>query len=204
MHSSVDEAPSKQALRARLKAQRKAIPAEQRQRADTAITQRLLELPEYSQTPLLLPYLSFGSEVSTYAIIRHAWEHGKTVALPYCVPGTRTMRWYNVSSFNDLVKSPLGVLEPDPLTAQLLFDKSHAVPKSALALVPGLAFDSQGYRLGYGGGFYDVFLANFVGTAVGLCREQQLCDRLPCLDDHDLPVGLVVSERRVIIPGRKA
>ena len=197
---SLANAPAcKKDLRAKLKAQRSALPVDERQRIDAAITQRLLELPAYAQAQVLLPYLSFGSEVSTYAIIQHAWDQGKTVALPYCVPGARAMRWYGVTSFADLIKSPLGVLEPDPATAPLLLDENSPALAGFLALVPGLTFDQQGYRLGYGGGFYDVFLGRFAGTSVGLCREQQLCSAIPCLSSHDLPVYLVVTEDRVLV-----
>ena len=203
MDSLATAPASKKDLRAKLKARRGAIPVDERQHIDAVITQRLIELPAYAQAQMLLPYLSFGSEVSTYAIIQHAWNQGKIVALPYCVPRTRAMRWYRVTSFGDLVKSPLGVLEPNPATALLLLDESSPAPASSLALVPGLAFDQQGYRLGYGGGFYDVFLERFSGTSAGLCRDQQLCDRLPCLSSHDLPVDLVVTEDRVLVSKKR-
>ena len=64
----------------------------------------------------------------------------------------------------------------------------------ALALVPGLAFDAAGFRLGYGGGFYDTFLADFPGTTVGLCRTCQLSAVPLPRGPYDLPVGLVVTE----------
>ena len=116
------------------------------------------------------------------------------VALPWCVPGTHEMRWYRVTSFDALVRSPLGVEEPvpDPANEQLL-DTGQRM----LALVPGLTFDAAGYRLGYGGGFYDTFLAGFRGVSVGLCRETTLSRDLRAagvIDEHDLPVDLVVSE----------
>lgn len=70
-----------------------------------------------------------------------------------------------------------------------------------MALVPGLTFDAAGYRLGYGGSFYDTFLAMFDGVSVGLCREAQLTQTLisdGIIDTHDLLVQLVVAEQRVI------
>lgn len=68
-----------------------------------------------------------------------------------------------------------------------------AVLPLALALVPGLAFDAAGFRLGYGGGFYDTFLPTFPGTSMGLCRAAQLADHLPH-EDYDMPVDEVVTE----------
>lgn len=73
--------------------------------------------------------------------------------------------------------------------------------RASLTLVPALAFDCEGFRLGYGGGFYDAFLPSFPGISVGLCRSTQLVERLPVRDAHDIPVGLVVTERAVICPG---
>lgn len=74
-----------------------------------------------------------------------------------------------------------------------------AVLPLALALVPGLAFDAVGFRLGYGGGFYDTFLADFPGTTVGLCRTCQLSAVPLPRGPYDLPVGLVVTEDGDII-----
>lgn len=67
-----------------------------------------------------------------------------------------------------------------------------------VALVPGLAFDREGFRLGYGGGFYDAFLPDFPGASIGLARACQLVDRLAVRDAHDVPVGLVCIEGEVI------
>ncbi len=134
----------------------------------------------------------------TRGIIQRAWDAGKTVALPWCVPGTHEMRWFKIESFDDLVRSPLGVEEPQPIdeNEQLL-----GTGERCLALVPGLTFDAAGYRLGYGGGFYDTFLAKFNGVSVGLCREAQFSQDLVAegiIDAHDLPAQLVVTEKRII------
>lgn len=193
----VDE--RKKELRKRFRAIRKELGEEGRSRADDLIEQRLCSLPEFEQAEVLLPYLDFGPEVRTRGIIERAWAAGKTVALPWCVPDTHEMRWYKVSSFEALVRSGLGVEEPVP-------DEENEQPlddeQRMLAIVPGLTFDATGYRLGYGGGFYDTFLAKFDGVSVGLCRTAQLSDDLRTegiIDAHDLPVRLVVTEHRVIV-----
>ena len=108
------------------------------------------------------------------------------------------MRWFKITSFDDLVRSKLGVEEPVPSdeTEQLL-----GTGERMMALVPGLTFDPSGFRLGYGGGFYDTFLAKFDGISVGLCREAQFSDDLRAegiIDEHDLPAQLVVTEKRII------
>lgn len=165
----------------------------ERDRIDAGIASQVLASSEYQQAKVVLPYLSFGAEVDTRAIIRDAWASGKTVALPRCIPGRR-MAWHVVKSFEGLVHSTFGVDEPaDDPTTQIDPNRPDAV-----ALVPGLTFDTRGFRMGYGGGFYDTFLVNFPGVSLGLCRECQLSEAVPFLDKHDLPVQAIATETRLI------
>ncbi|WP_172135105.1 5-formyltetrahydrofolate cyclo-ligase [Adlercreutzia sp. ZJ473] len=222
---SVEEA--KRALRAQLKGARAALSPDERAVADARIAAQLFELGAWRCADVVLAYRSFGSEIDTRGIIERAWAEGKAVALPRCVPGTRLMRWHRVTSLDALERSAFGVEEPpddpatlvDPsalapagapatsadgaadaasvtaITAAATSAGAHA-PR-ALAIVPGLAFDAQGFRIGYGGGFYDAFLAAFPGTSVGLCREASLLPSLRAqgaLDAHDRPVDIVLAE----------
>ena len=185
----------KQQLRAHFKKLREGIPANERASLDAGIARQVRALPEYKQAQLVLPYLAFGAEVETRGIIEAAWADDKVVALPRCVPGTRDMRWYVVNSYDGLVTSNLGVEEPAENPA---CEIDPAAFEGALCLVPGLTFDKHGYRLGYGGGFYDTFLAHFTGTSVGLCRSCQMSRNVEARDTHDLPVNLVVTESEAI------
>ncbi len=180
--------------RKRCKETRAAVPAEERLRMDSRIADRVLSLPEYAQANTLFAYKAFGSEVETRGIIEHAWKDGKAVLLPRCVPGVREMAWYRIDSLDGLVTSSFGVDEP-------AHDPEHEIDphmiSHGLALVPGLMFDPQGCRLGYGGGYYDVFLSRVDPvriTAVGLCRNCQLCSRVEVVEPHDRRVQMVVTE----------
>lgn len=191
-----EKSANKNELRVRMRALRASYHADQRARSDEEIAARLFGLEAYRTASVVLSYLSFGTEVDTYQIVRRAWADGKVVAAPYCVPRSRQMRWFRIDSFDGLVRSHLGVEEPDPAAFQEV-DAAAFDPSRAVALVPGLAFDRQGYRLGYGAGFFDVFLDGFAGTSVGLCRKLTLVrslEELGCLDPHDVPVSLVLSE----------
>lgn len=189
----------KQGLRRRLRALREALGADVRTRADANIQRRVCESQEFGACELLLTYLDVGTEVRTRDVIRAAWAANKTVALPWCVPGSRRMRWFCVSDLNELVRGAFGTWEPVPHA------KTEVDPAScarSLALVPGLAFDVRGYRLGYGGGFYDTFLCDFAGVSMGLCRDEQLCDDLfaaGAVEPHDLPADVVVTQSRLIV-----
>ena len=186
-------ASDKDALRARMRAARKAIPADERAQIDAAICERACALAEFQQAQVVLTYLSMGAEIDTRGIIERAWRAGKAVALPRCM-GPRQMRWFRVTSLDNLQKSPFGVDEPpiDEKTEQLL-----ATGKRMVAIVPGFTFDKNGYRLGYGGGFYDTFLTGFDGPSIGLCRSVMRVDDLSVLGavgEYDLPVTVVVTE----------
>ena len=188
----VDE--RKAALRDRMKAVRKGIPADEREAIDAAICERIVALPAFLEADAVLTYLSMGAEIDTRRLIDAAWREGKAVAIPRCV-GPRLMRWFRISSFEGLERSPFGVEEPpiDEAAEQLL-----TTGERMIAIVPALAFDAEGYRLGYGGGFYDAFLADFPGVSIGLCRGAQFVESLAeegVIGPYDLPVDQVVSER---------
>lgn len=181
--------------RKRFREMRAGIQSSNRKCIDASIAACVLQTREYQNASIILPYLSFGAEVDTHAIIEDAWATGKRVALPRCIEGTRNMTWHRVDSFAGLTTSRLGVDEP-PYDDNSIVDPIYL--QNALAIIPGLTFDDHGYRLGYGGGFYDVFLSDFKGTTMGLCRNAQLSERLDIIDEFDLPVRIVVTEDRVI------
>ena len=190
----------KEALRARMKSLRGAISADERKAVDRAICANVLAMPQFETADVVLTYLSFGAEVDTRGIIEESWRAGKEVAIPRCV-GPRRMRWFRITGFDDLEKSPFGVEEPRiDDAAELLVSKGG----SMVALVPALAFDRRGYRLGYGGGFYDTFLAEFSGKSIGLCRSAQFAeslDDLGVIGEYDAPVDFVATDGGVFQSG---
>ena len=184
-------------MRAELKRARQEVPASERRRIDKTIAQALAATEAWRTSQVVFTYLSFGAEVDTRAIIERAWEGKKVVALPRCVEGTRLMEWYRVSSYDSLMPSRMGMLEPPRDPRALL--QPGASPHE-LAIVPALTFDAQGYRLGYGGGYYDTFLEHFSGVSIGLCRAHALSADLRAagvIEPHDLPVDLVITENGV-------
>lgn len=186
---------SKEALRSTFRVRRSALSKEERARADLRIASRLLELPEVVRADCVFTYLSFGSEVDTRFVITRCWEMGKRVCLPRCAAGY-TLTWHAVEDLDHLVRSRFGMEEPAAGAPQ-------AQPASSVysvALVPGLAFDRRGFRLGYGGGYYDRFLPAFSGVSIGLCRSDLLSDELPSLSEYDYPVDLVVTDNEAIRP----
>lgn len=183
----------KREMRSSLKRRRNGLSPARRARGDALIARRLLALQEFRAADVVLTYLSFGSEVDTRRIISAAWDTNKIVAIPRCVPGARHMRWYRINALEGLERSTFGVEEP-PLIQEN--EQSLNTGERMLAIVPALTFDYAGYRLGYGGGYYDTFLAGFTGASVGICLEELMSDDLRgagVVASHDLPVQLVVT-----------
>ena len=148
----------------------------------------MLTLPCYRNCSLVLTYVSTAIEVDTIALIEHSLEEGKTVACPRCVDNTRLMEFYRISSLRDLEPGTFGVLEPKPIKENLLTDFSDSV-----CIIPGLSFDRQGFRLGYGKGYYDRFLAGYSGTRIGICYSGCMHDRLPH-GKFDRSVDILLTE----------
>ncbi len=185
-----ERADAKRSLRRELRLRRDDLSAAERSWANAQIEHLVKDLPQFTQAGTLFTYLSVGSEADTRALIQRAWSLGKEVAIPRCT-GPCHMEWFRIEDFQGLEQCSLGILEPpfDP-------ERKLRIPDAnALAIVPGLAFDAQGFRLGYGGGFYDAFLESFPGTSIGLCYDCQRVQSLEALgarDPHDLPVDQVI------------
>lgn len=175
-------------LREQAKQLRRELPAAKRQRYDSAILGRLLSLPCYKSCSLVLTYVSTEIEVNTLALIDRALHDGKTVACPRCVENTRLMEFYRIRSRDDLEPGSFGVLEPRADKENLLtqFDNS-------ICVIPGLSFDRMGFRLGYGKGYYDRFLAEYDGVRVGICYAGNLRERLPH-GKFDRAVDILLTE----------
>ena len=184
----------KEYLRSRFKRVRSGLGADRRTRAAEAVLRLVSAHRAWREAPLVLSYLSVGSEVDTTGLIALALSQGKTVCLPRTSRIGRELDWHRVTGLDGLVSGPLGILEPpaDEATRVTLANMA-----GALALVPGLAFDRLGYRLGYGGGCYDAFLGSFAGASIGLTYDACLVDSLEelgCVEPHDEAVEWVVSE----------
>ena len=187
-----DESP-KASVRAKMFAVRNALTDAERATMDAAICERICESDAFRNAETVFTYLSFGAEVDTRAIIQAAWDAGKVVALPRCT-GPSIMTWYRVDDLDGLERSSFGVDEPSEDPSR---EVKPAAARNAIALVPALAFDPAGYRLGYGGGFYDVFLSDFHGISIGLCRTAQFVDSLDDLgviEPHDRSVDMVATD----------
>lgn len=176
----------KGALRRELLARRDTLP--HREELNRAILESVLALPAYRQARQVLLYLSAGSEPDTWKLLDRALAEGKDVYAPRCLDGKGSMAFYQVMCRDELVPGRFGLWEPGPGARALAEDMT-----GALCLVPGLAFDREGFRLGYGKGYYDRFLAGHSVEAAGLCYGELLVPRLP-RGPYDRRVSCLVTE----------
>lgn len=192
---TVDIRPVKMRLRNESKQYRLSLSAEDKERNDRKIANKLLNLWTFRDADTLLAYMSTNIEVDTRYLIERAWELGKKVAVPRCVAGTRNMVFYYISSFDDLENGAFGVMEPDVQKCKSVTDFENCI-----CVVPALVFDKECFRLGYGKGYYDRFLAAFKGTAIGICYEACRKDTVPH-GKFDKSLDLFITESRIYTPG---
>lgn len=184
----------KGALRDQFKTLRREMDPAVKAEKDRGILSRILELPEYKAAGLVLTYVSTAIEVDTVELIHRSLAMGKRVAVPYCVPGKIDMLFCEIFSLEDLAPGSFGVLEPDPEKQPVLREFSGSV-----CILPGLGFDLEGYRLGYGKGYYDRFLSKYSGANIGVCYNVCLKPLLPH-GRYDRMVDVLVTEKFVKRP----
>lgn len=173
----------KETLRRELRMKRSMLTAEEIETASNALAERLFAHPLYRAAKTVYVYLSANQEVRTDGMIAQARRDGKRVAAPK-VCGNE-LQFIYLEEDTKLQVGAFAILEPA--------EGQAADDPTALVLLPGLAFDRAGYRLGYGGGYYDRFLAREPQhPTVALCYGFQLLDRLPT-DPHDVPAGAVLA-----------
>ncbi len=180
-----DPVEKKKALRRLLKERRASLGAGRRARMSAAIAAQVQKLTVWQSSGLLLCYVSFGDEVDTRGLLAETLRMGKRAAVPRC-EGKR-MTFYEIGSLDELKPGKYGIPEPP-------CDRPASPNPSSLCLVPGLSFDASGARIGYGGGYYDRFLADFSGKAVGLCFSPLFSEELLPAEPTDRRVPLVVTD----------
>jgi 5-formyltetrahydrofolate cyclo-ligase len=136
-------------------------------------------------------YMAKGKEASLSKAIGKSFVEGKKVYLPKTWTQERRLTFHRVYSFSDLVPGPFGLLEPNPKNEEADLGSLNVM------FIPGLAFDVKGFRLGYGGGFYDRVLKETSALKVGVCYSFQLVESLP-VEPHDVPVDLILTEDGII------
>jgi 5-formyltetrahydrofolate cyclo-ligase len=183
----------KTSLRADVRARLAALTERQVRSRSALVCQRLGAAPAFVKARELLVYVSTGHEVSTHALIREMLASGRRVSVPFYHTVARRYVAYRILDFDaDLAPGSFGILEPRP-------EPRHATPfdRFDAVLVPGLAFDAAGHRLGRGMGYFDHILSDTRGARIGLAYDLQIIPEVPA-DAHDMHMDFIVTESNLI------
>lgn len=177
-------------LRNEFKSIRHEFTYEDKLKKDMLIFNRIISSKVFEECTCVLTYVSTPIEVDTHMLIKYSLSQNKTVAVPRCISGTRDMKFYIIASMDDLESGSFSVLEP-----KVEICKEYTDFENAICIVPGLAFDVEGYRLGYGKGYYDRFLDKIgfikkIGIEYCACTVSKLYR-----GKYDLPVDILITEK---------
>jgi 5-formyltetrahydrofolate cyclo-ligase len=192
MHESMRR--QKAVIRKAILDQRDALAPEERALRSLLIKESLFRLPEFLAARSVMFYVSFRSEVETHAMIREALASGKMVVVPITDMKDRRLVLSRLEDFDtDLAPGTWGILEPKQ-------EKIRPVSCRDVDLViaPGAVFSEKGWRVGYGGGFYDRLLKDYNNCVVALAFEMQILNDVPFMPERDIPVDYIITEKRVI------
>ncbi len=190
----------KHTIRKYLLGKRDAIDPDEKKKKEAEIERSLFKLPEFKNAKKILFYASFRSEVNTITYIQDVINLGKKIILPVVDARHKRLDLYYVNDVSELVPGYKEIPEPG-----ILKDREAALGDINLVIIPGTGFDTKGFRLGYGGGYYDRLLSYeskmFANVehipTVALAFEEQIGDRIPS-ESHDIKVDMIITDERVI------
>lgn len=188
----------RQTVRSQLLAQRGMLSGADRSKMSRQIIEALVALPLYLEKTKFFIYCSYGSEVETQLLLKHCLQEGKTVLVPKSVPEQSGLLAVAITNpATDLMPGFRGIPEPVPSLVECPLLPPHSIEVS---VVPGVVFSRSGHRLGYGGGYYDRFLAQAAPRAyrIGLAFSLQLVEHIPVLP-HDVPMDMLITEKEILL-----
>ena len=157
------------------------------------ILRKLESLQEFKKSKTISTYVSTKEEVQTEQIINNALKNGKKVLVPLAVLYSKNLVFSELHGISELAPGHFGIREP-----KQEFIRPAPLSDASVIIVPIVAWDERGYRIGNGGGYFDVALAPLKGNlTVGLAFEAQRVDRVP-EERHDVPLKMIVTEKRIL------
>ncbi|MBB5324709.1 5-formyltetrahydrofolate cyclo-ligase [Anoxybacillus tepidamans] len=183
----------KKVIREQMKARLQQLTTETKRAYDEQIARKLYDLPVWQQAKTVALTVSKSHEVNTKPIIEKAWQEGKTVCVPKCDPKTKTMTFRAICSFSQLESVYFGLQEPIEAITKKIYPREIDV-----IIVPGICFSKDGYRIGYGGGYYDRYLQHVSNSTISLAYAFQVVDHLPT-EPHDISVDMIITNEKVMV-----
>lgn len=190
----------KKRIREDLLNKRNSIDPDEKKAKERSIEKKLFELEEFKKSESILLYASFRSEVDTMNYLQDVIHLNKKLILPLVDHDNRRLNLFEVKDVSELIPGYMGIQEPG-----ILKDREVSLTGIDLVVIPGTGFDTNGNRLGYGGGYYDRLLsyeskmlskAEHIIT-IALAFEEQIGDKIPA-EPHDIRVDIIITDKRVI------
>lgn len=179
----------KSELRKIMKAKRNELSLKEKEEYDKVVFEKVISNPIYLNAEVIFIFVSYENEVNTHEIISHAISSGKVVCVPKVISKDIGMAAIEIKSFNELAPGSMGILEPST-NEELIINPE----KIDMIILPGLAFDKFGGRLGYGGGFYDRYLSKVREDSkkIAIGYDFQIVDKVPT-EELDKPIDYVIT-----------
>ena len=180
----------KEALRLDMRAKRRALDKDTVKKASAEISRRFFTLDAVKKAENICVFLSAFNEPDTTEIIERLLQSGKKVSAPVSDTETNTLSLFCIENTKELNKGAYGILEPSK-------SKPVEINDIDVILVPGLAFDRHGGRMGFGAGYYDRLLAKTRAVKIGLCYDFQRMDNIPS-EEHDIAMNYIITEKEIL------
>lgn len=184
-------AKAKKNMRKKIKQTFETIDSAKLQEKSERIYRTLFAWSFWQQAQVVATTISTHHEINTIPIIEKGWEEGKVIAVPKAEPKKHLLHFYEIRSFSDIKQQFRNIYEPIPSLC-----RSITADEFDLMIVPGLAFDRQLFRLGFGGGFYDRYLQGKNIFFCSLALDFQLVEQLPT-ESHDIPLDALITEKGI-------
>lgn len=185
----------KRVLRKEMLEKRSQLSLQEIKEKSKTITNSLLNLNEYNKSQFIFTFISFKDEVDTHKIIKSSLKKDKRIGVPITIPEKKQLQVSEIMDFDsELELSYYDILAPKAKNIRIV-----ALELIDFILVPGVIFDRRGYRVGYGGGYYDRFFSKLDKNVlkIGLCYDMQIQSNVPT-DCYDIPVDYILTEKEFI------
>ena len=185
----IDIYKEKAELRRACRKKRNSIEKEEKARLDEAICNEIISSPEFSSSSVILAYFPVGSEIDILPVVEYARKKGKRVAFPVCIGRDMIFRYVDkVDEKEDFEAGEYGIPAPKKECEE------YKNSEDTFCIVPALALDKKGNRIGYGGGYYDKFLSGFSGKSAAVVYEELFFEEI-VHNEYDVKIGVIITEK---------
>ena len=179
-------------IRATYLEKRRNLNEEQKNELDSLVCKRILDSSTFKSGDIILSYMPKKEEINIVPVLKEAMKQGKRIAFPLCNPENHTMSFHFVDDLKQLKPGHYGLYEPSKDLEEYDINSTE----KTICIIPGIVYDKKGYRIGYGGGYYDRYLQSFKGMKLGITYYDCIVNLVP-RSRFDFSVDVLITERGV-------